>query len=90
MPARHRKQSATAPPGYFGWEAAGLRWLAGAGGGGAAVVEVLDEGADHLDLALLSPGAADPRRGRAAGSRARCDARRRCHGTRLRPTRLGR
>ena len=56
MPARHRKQSATAPPGYFGWEAAGLRWLADAeGGGGATVVEVLDEGTHHLDLARLTP-----------------------------------
>ncbi len=58
MPARHRKQSAAAPPGYFGWEAAGLRWLADAeGGGGAAVVEVLDEGPHHLDLARLTPAA---------------------------------
>ncbi len=58
MPARHRKQSATAPPGYFGWEAAGLRWLADAeGSGGAAVVEVLDEGQHHLDLARLTPAA---------------------------------
>ncbi len=58
MPARHRKQSATAPPGYFGWEAAGLRWLAAAQrGGGAAVVEVLDDGPHHLDLARLTPAA---------------------------------
>jgi fructosamine-3-kinase len=61
MPARHRKQSATAPPGYFGWEAAGLRWLADAEpDGGAAVVEVLDEGAQHLDLARLTPAAPTP------------------------------
>ncbi len=57
MPARHRKQSATAPPGYFGWEAAGLRWLAAGGNGAAAVVEVLDEGPHHLDLARLTSGA---------------------------------
>ncbi len=58
MPARHRKQSATAPEGYFGWEAAGLRWLAAArSSGGAAVVEVLDEGPHHLDLARLTPAA---------------------------------
>ena len=58
MPARHRKQAAAAPPGYFAWEAAGLGWLAGAGG--AAVVEVLDQGADHLDLSLLSPAPPSP------------------------------
>ena len=37
MSGRHRKQSAAAPPGYFAWEATGLRWLAEArptGGGG--------------------------------------------------------
>ena len=62
MPARHRKQSAAAPPGYFAWEAAGLRWLAAAEGeaGGAAVVGVLDAGADHLDLTLLAPAPATP------------------------------
>src|SRR6476659_9089725 len=53
MTARHRKRSAAAPPGYFAWEAAGLRWLADAGG--AAVVDVVDHGPDHLDLALLTP-----------------------------------
>ena len=53
MRARHRKGSAAAPPGYFAWEAAGLRWLADAGG--AAVVDVVDHGPDHLDLALLTP-----------------------------------
>ena len=58
MPGRHRKQSAAAPPGYFAWEACGLRWLAEARDiGGAAVVDVLDEGRSHLDLALLTPGA---------------------------------
>ncbi len=58
MPARHRKQSTSAPPGYFGWEATGLRWLAEAApAGGAPVVEVLDDGPHHLDLARLSPAA---------------------------------
>jgi fructosamine-3-kinase len=60
MPARHRKQSAGAPPGYFGWEAAGLRWLAAADAtvrGGARVVEVLDEDPHHLDLERLTPAA---------------------------------
>ena len=62
MPARHRKQSTAAPPGYFAWEAAGLRWLAAAQeeGGGAAVVGVLDTGSDHLDLTLLSPAPPTP------------------------------
>lgn len=46
-----RKQSSSAPTGYFRWEAAGLRWLADAG---APVVDVLDVGEDHLDLAELT------------------------------------
>ena len=50
MPA-HRKSSAHAPRGYFAWEAAGLRWLAAAGG--ALVVEVVDVGEHHLDLVRL-------------------------------------
>lgn len=53
MPATHRKQSTSVPPGYFAWEASGLRWLAEAGG--ARVVEVVDRGPHHLDLALLRP-----------------------------------
>lgn len=52
MPPRvHRKARADAPPGFFACEAAGLRWLAAAGG--APVVEVLDVGHDHLDLVRL-------------------------------------
>jgi fructosamine-3-kinase len=51
MPSAHRKQSRAAPPGYFDWEASGLRWLREAGG--ASVVEVLDAGAHHLDVALV-------------------------------------
>ena len=58
MPARHRKQSAAAPPGYFAWEAAGLRWLADARG--AAVVGVLDVGPDHLDLPRLTAAPSTP------------------------------
>lgn len=58
MPARHRKQSAAVPPGYFAWEAAGLRWLADARG--AAVVGVLDAGPDHLDLPRLTPAPPTP------------------------------
>ena len=56
MPGRHRKQWASAPRGYFAWEAAGLRWLAEARPtGGAAVVEVLGHGEHHLDLAAVVP-----------------------------------
>src|SRR5918993_246679 len=52
MPRRYRKQSAAAPPGYFTWEASGLRWLRDAGG--AAVVEVLAIAPGHLDLEHLT------------------------------------
>lgn len=50
-----RKVGAAAPPGYFAWEAAGLRWLASTtdGSGGAAVVHVVRVGDDYLDLARL-------------------------------------
>ena len=91
MPGRHRKQSAAAPPGYFAWEASGLRWLAEARHtGGAVVVDVLDEGPSHLDLALLTPGRADPGDRRAAGAGAGGHPRGRRDGIRLRPTGLGR
>ena len=52
MPRRYRKQSAAAPPGYFTWEASGLRWLRDAGG--AAVVEVFAIAPGHLDLEHLT------------------------------------
>ena len=55
-----RKSRYAVPARYWAWEAAGLRWLAEAPGG-AAVVEVVDVGGDHLDLARLttvSPSAA--------------------------------
>ncbi len=55
MTGTYRKESGRVPRGYFAWEAAGLRWLAEADG--AAVVEVLDVGEDHLDLARLDPTA---------------------------------
>lgn len=48
----HRKRRAGAPDGFFACEAAGLAWLRVPGG--PPVVEVLDVGADHLDLALLT------------------------------------
>lgn len=47
----HRKARPGAAPGYFACEAAGLRWLAAAGG--ARVVEVLDVTQDHVDLVRL-------------------------------------
>jgi len=65
MRSIHRKSSASAPEGYTAWEAAGLRWLAAAGG--AAVVEVLDEGPHHLDLVRLTPAASTPGHAEALG-----------------------
>lgn len=55
MAPGYRKSSPAAPPGYFAWEAAGLRWLAAAGG--ADVVEVLGVAPAHLDLTRLPPAA---------------------------------
>jgi fructosamine-3-kinase len=49
-----RKAGATAPLGYYAWEAAGLRWLA-AVPDGAAVVPVLEVGEDELVLERLEP-----------------------------------
>jgi fructosamine-3-kinase len=54
-----RKGSASAPAGYFRWEAAGLAWLAKAPGG-APVAEVLDVGERHLDLRRLTFVNPDP------------------------------
>ena len=62
-----RKGSATAPPGYFRWEAAGLAWLAEAPGG-APVAEVLDQGEDHLDLRRLVFANPDPAAAEALGA----------------------
>src|SRR5256714_15634611 len=47
------------PPGFFAAEAAGLRWLAGAG---APVPEVLAELPDMLGLAWPGPGPPEPAR----------------------------
>ncbi len=55
MTRRYRKESDRVPRGYFAWEAAGLRWLAGAGG--ARVVAVMDVGEHHLDLPHLTSAA---------------------------------
>lgn len=62
----HRKARSDAPCGFFACEAAGLRWLAAAGG--APVVEVLDVGEDHLDLVRLQPVAPDRDAARAFGA----------------------
>lgn len=52
-PGVYRKASRLVPEDYLRWEATGLRWLA-AVPHGARVVEVLDVGPTHLDLALLA------------------------------------
>lgn len=54
--ATFRKHRATAPPGYFTWEAAGLRWLAQAtASGGAAVGQVLDVDDTSMVLVRIDP-----------------------------------
>lgn len=65
MPRAYRKGSASAPGGYFAWEASCLTWLASAGG--ARVVEVLGAGRTHLDLAHLTPAAATATHAEALG-----------------------
>ncbi|QGQ19167.1 phosphotransferase [Cellulomonas sp. JZ18] len=62
----HRKARPDAPPGFFACEAAGLRWLAAAGG--ARVVEVLDVADDHLDLVRLPTVRPGPEAARAFGA----------------------
>lgn len=47
-----RKSSRTAPPDYFAWEGAGLRWIAESG---AAVVPVIAVGGDYIELERLIP-----------------------------------
>lgn len=59
VPGTYRKQRSGAPAGFFAAEAAGLRWLARAGG--APVVRVLEVAADHLDLERLDPARPTPR-----------------------------
>lgn len=63
--AVHRKERRGAPPGFFACEAAGLRWLAAAGG--APVVEVLGVGEQHLDLVRLVPARPDAAAARTFG-----------------------
>ncbi len=54
------KNRADASPGFFAWEAAGLRWLAGAtGGGGAAVVGVRAVGRTWIELDRITTAAPD-------------------------------
>jgi fructosamine-3-kinase len=66
VPDAHRevfhKASASAPPGYFTWEAAGLAWLddAASASGGVSAAEVVDVGAHHLDLVWITPTSASP------------------------------
>ena len=62
-----RKGSASAPRGYFRWEAAGLAWL-GDAPGGAAVAQVLEVGEDHLDLRRLTFANPDPLMAEAFGA----------------------
>lgn len=66
-PGLFRKGSASAPRGYFTWEAAGLAWLAEAPGG-ATVVEVVEVGEDHLDLRRLGFANPDPAMAEAFGA----------------------
>lgn len=80
-----RKGSASAPDGYFRWEAAGLAWLADAPGG-VPVVEVVEVGQDHLDLRRLSFVNPDPAMAEEFGAAAGQDPRRRGPGVRE-PTR---
>jgi fructosamine-3-kinase len=63
-----RKGSASAPDGYFRWEACGLAWLAAAPGG-APVVDVVAVEEDHLDLRRLSFVNPDPAMAEAFGAR---------------------
>lgn len=62
-----RKAHPGAPPGYFAWEAAGLRWLADAGPGAARCARVLEVGPAHLDLERLTPAPAAPAAAEALG-----------------------
>ena len=66
-----RKGSASAPEGYFQWEAAGLAWL-GSASGGAAVAEVLEVADHHLDLRRLTFVNPDPVAAEAFGAALAC------------------
>jgi fructosamine-3-kinase len=53
------KANPSAPPGFFAWEAAGLRWLSAAEGG-VPCAEVLDLDATSLTLRRLHPTSPNP------------------------------
>lgn len=55
------------PPGYFSWEAAGLRWLAEVPDG-VPVVPVLEVGDHHLGLRRLTHRSPDPEAARTFGA----------------------
>lgn len=62
------KRNPAAPEGLFAWEAAGLRWLAGAESG-VPCVRVLDQDATSLTLQKLEPAKPDPRAAHEFGRR---------------------
>lgn len=59
------KRRVDAPTGFFGWEAAGLSWLAAAGG--VAVVGVRETGATHIVLDRIETASATPAAAEAFG-----------------------
>ncbi len=65
MPPTYRKSSTHVPPGYFAWEAAGLRWLSAANG--APAVGVVEVGDHHLDLVRLDDASPDAGHAEALG-----------------------
>src|SRR5699024_732576 len=60
------KRSSTAPAGFFSTEAAGLRWLANAGG--APVVAPLEVGTHHLELEYIPSASASAQAAREFGA----------------------
>ncbi|OCB35102.1 fructosamine kinase [Mycobacterium malmoense] len=62
------KHHPAAPGGYFAWEAAGLRWLAGVDGG-APVAQVVSVDATSLTLRRLDSAPPTPEAARAFGGR---------------------
>ncbi|OBH02684.1 fructosamine kinase family protein [Mycobacterium sp. E1747] len=62
------KQHPAAPSGYFGWEAAGLRWLASVDGG-VPCAQVVSVDATSLTLQRLDPATPAPEAARTFGGR---------------------
>lgn len=60
MSATFTKRAAPAGSGFYAVEAAGLRWLAEAGGSAARVVEILEVGDDFIQLERLTPVSPSP------------------------------